>query len=139
MCEKVKSAKDLQFRRKCQMGVGISLLVYVLCSQASARTHGAGASLALAAIAGVALFSELMSVGLLVTRIRDEFQRILLTRSFVWATLITMAFATVWGSMEMRARIAVPHVDIIWIPIIFVCVMAGAKVLIFRQYRPESE
>jgi uncharacterized membrane protein len=139
MCQKFKSSKDLQFRRNCQIGVGISLLVYVLCSQASARTQNAGASIALAAIAGLALFSELMSVGLLTTRIRDEFQRILLTRSFVWATLITMGFATIWGFVELRARTAVPHLDIIWIPLMFVFLMAGAKVLIFRQYRPESE
>jgi hypothetical protein len=139
MCEKSKSAKDLQFRRKCQMGVGISLVVYVLCSQASLRMQGAPASLALAGIAGVAIFSEVMTVGLLTTRIRDEFQRILLTRSFVWATLITMAFTTVWGFIELRARTTVPHLDIIWIPVIFVCLMAGAKTLIFRQYRPESE
>jgi hypothetical protein len=28
---------------------------------------------------------------------------------------------------------------VIWIPMLLICVTAAAKVLIFRQYRPESE
>jgi hypothetical protein len=139
MCLPVRNAADRQFRRSCQIGVGVSLLLYIVCSQASMRLHNGIPGMVLAGLAGASFFTELVSVGLMVTRLRDEFQRILLTRSFIWATLITMGFATIWGFMEQHASGNVPHLDVLWIPVILVCVTAGAKVFIFRQYRPASE
>ena len=139
MCQAVKSPADRQLRRRCQITGAVSVLLYLTGSQASLRMHNSPLRLALAGVAGAAFFAELVSVGLLVTRLRDEFQRTLLTRSFIWATLITMGFTTTWGFVELHARGAVPHLDIIWIPIALVCVTAAAKLFIFRQYRPQSE
>ena len=139
MCQSIRNPADLQFRRRSQIVTVISLLLFVACSQASARLHGTPIGLVLAGLAGVGFFAELISVGLLITRLRDEFQRILLTRSFIWATIITMALATVWGFIELQARGAVPHLDIIWIPMILICITAAAKLFIFRQYRPEND
>jgi hypothetical protein len=139
MCQAIKNPADLEFRRRCQIATGLCLLLYVLCSQASTRMHSGLAALVLAGIAGAAFFGELISVGLLTTRLRDEFQRTLLIRSFIWATLITMGFATIWGFIELHSRGMVPHLEVIWIPIILLCCTAAAKLLIFRQCRPESE
>ena len=139
MCQAAKSSADRQFRRHCQIATGLSLVVFILCSQASFRMHGSPMGLVLSGFAGAAFFAELVSVGLLTTRLRDEFQRTLLLRSFVWATLTTMGCTTVWGFIEMHSRGTVPHLDVIWIPMILVCFTAAAKLLIFRQYRPESE
>ena len=139
MCQAVKSPADRQFRRNCRIAVGLSLILYCASSQASQRLHNTSVSLVLAAVAGAALFVELVSAGLLIIRVRDEFQRTLLLRSFLWGTVITMAFTTVWGFMELHARSMVPHLDVIWIPMILLCVTAGAKLLIFRQYRPEND
>ncbi len=139
MCLIIREAADRRFRRQCQIAACISLSLYLACYQASIRIHNGPAALTLAGIAGASFFAELISVGLLVTRLRDEFQRALLTRSFVCATVITMAIATIWGFVELHARDAVPHLNIIWIPIILIVVTAGAKLLIFRQYRLENE
>ena len=139
MCQSVKSAADRRFRRHCQVIISLSLVFYFACSQASLRFHNAPTGLALAGLAGAAFFTELFTVGVLVTRLRDEFQRTLLMRSFLWGTVITMAFTTVWGFIELHARGAVPHLDLIWIPMILVCVTAAAKLFIFRQYRVEHE
>ncbi len=139
MCLAVKSLANKRFRRQCQIAVGLSLILYIACSQASLHLHNTPLGLMLAGVAGASFFTELVSVGLLITRLRDEFQRTLLTRSFIWGTLVTMAFTTIWGSIELRARGVVPHLDIIWIPMILICVTAGAKLLIFRQYRPANE
>jgi hypothetical protein len=139
MCIAIRSATDRKFRRQCQIAVGLSLSLYVICSQASLRLHNSVAGIVLSGLAGAFIFTELLSFGLLVTRLRDEFQRILLTRSFIWATLITMCVTTVWGFIELHARGKVPHLNVLWIPMILICVTAAAKVLIFRQYRPESE
>jgi len=139
MCTPILNATDRKFRRHCQVAVGLSLLLYVACSQASLHLHNNVAGLVLSGLAGAFFFTEILSFGLLVTRLRDEFQRILLTRSFVWATLITMCVTTIWGFIELHARGKVPHLNVVWIPIILICVTAAAKLLIFRQYRPESE
>jgi hypothetical protein len=139
MCQATKSPADRRFRRHCQIATGLSLVVFTVCSQAALRLHGNPMGLVLSGFAGAAFFAELVSVGLLTTRLRDEFQRTLLLRSFVWATLITMGCTTVWGFVEMHSHGTVPHLDVIWIPMILVCFTAAAKLLIFRQYRPESE
>ena len=140
MCEQPKNPADRRFQRKCQVAAAACLILYTLCSQASLRLHlGTAMTAALAAVAGAAFFAELVSVGLLTLRLRDEFQRILLTRSFVWATLVTMALATVWGSVELHSRDSLPHLGIIWLPITLVCATAVAKLLIFRQYSPQGE
>ncbi|MGB6132591.1 MAG: hypothetical protein WBG54_12490 [Acidobacteriaceae bacterium] len=139
MCLSIRNAADRRFRRQCQIATGISLILYMAFSQASIRTHNGPAGLTMAGIAGASFFAELVSVGLLVTRLRDEFQRVLLTRSFVWATLITMALTTIWGFVELHAPRTVPHLNVIWIPMILLVVTAGAKLFIFRQYRPENE
>jgi sterol desaturase/sphingolipid hydroxylase (fatty acid hydroxylase superfamily) len=139
MCEPVKNPADRQFRRKCQVTAGAALLIYVACSQASQRMLDRRFSVVLAGIAGAAFFAELISVGLMVARLRDEFQRVLLMRSFLWATLGTMALTTVWGFMELHGRGQVPHLDVIWVPIILVCAIAAVKVFIFRQHRAVHE
>ena len=139
MCQAAKSPADRRFRRHCQIATGLSLVVFTVCSQAALRLHGNPMGLVLSGFAGAAFFAELVSVGLFTTRLRDEFQRTLLLRSFVWATLITMGCTTVWGFVEMHSHGTVPHLDVIWIPMILVCFTSAAKLLIFRQYRPESE
>ena len=139
MCQAIKNPADRQFRRKCQIATGLSLVIFVMCSQESLRMHRGVLDLALAGVAGAAFFTELVSVGLLIGRLRDEFQRALLLRSFVWATVITMAVVTIWGFIELRAHGTVPHVGVIWVPLLLVCLTAAAKLLIFRQYRPADE
>jgi len=133
-----KSA-DRQLRRHCQIVLGLSLILFMACSQASQRIHSNPVSILLAGVAGAAFFAEFVSLGLMITRLRDEFQRVLLIRSFIWGTVITMAFTTIWGFIELRAPSAVPHLDIIWVPLILICITAGAKLVIFRQHRPENE
>jgi hypothetical protein len=53
--------------------------------------------------------------------------------------VITIAVVTIWGFVELRADGTVPHVGVIWVPILLVCLTAAAKLLILRQYRPASE
>lgn len=139
MCVSVTNPVGRRFRRSCQVAAGVSLLIYVVCSQAAQRISDRRSSVVLAGIAGAAFFTELISVGLMSTRLRDEFQRALLVRSFLWATVGTMALTTVWGFMELHGRGQVPHLDVIWVPIFLVCATAGVKVLLFRQHRAGYE
>jgi hypothetical protein len=139
MCQTVRNEADRQFRRKCQIAAGLGLVMFVMCSQGSLRMHRGPVDLALAGLAGSAFFTELVSVGLLIGRLRDEFQCALVLRSFVWATVITMAVVTIGASLRLRAHGTVPHVGVIWVPMLLVCLTAAAKLLNFREYRPASE
>ena len=136
MCQAVLTPSDKSFRRKCQIAIASCLLLYVASSQASLRLHHTSLGLVLSALAGAAFFGELLSAGLLVFRLRDEFQRILLTRSFLWATVITMGLCTIWGFINLHEHGAIPQVDILWIPFLLVCLTTAAKLLLFRQFRP---
>ena len=139
MCPPVRIAADRRFKRRCQIIGCWCLVFYIVCSQLSLRFPHTPFSLVLAGLGGAFFFAEVVSLGFLVFRVRDEFQRILLTRSLVWATAVTMAISTVWGFVELRGHGAVPHLDIIWIPILLLCVTAAAKVLIFRQFKSPAE
>ena len=136
MCQAVLNPSAKSFRRKCQIAIASCLVLYMVCSQASLRMHHTLPGVLLSAVAGAAFFGELFSAGLLVFRLRDEFQRILLTRSFLWATVITMGLCTIWGFIDLHPHGTIPHLDLIWIPMILVCLTAVAKLLLFRQYRP---
>ena len=134
MCQAIRNSADLRFRRRCQVTASSCLVLFIVCSQFSLRHPTGPFSLALAGLAGAFFFAEVVSVGFLIFRIRDEFQRILLTRSFVWATIITMAFTTIWGFIELHSH-SLGQLPILSIPALLVCITAAAKLLIFRQYR----
>lgn len=139
MCDHIRTATDKRFRRKCQLATALCLAFYMICSQASLRLHAGVLSLVLAGLSGAFFFGELVSFGTLVFGIRDEFQRILLTRAFVAASLITMAFTTIWGFVELHAHGSVPRLQILAIPALLILLTTAAKVFIFRQYRSPSE
>jgi hypothetical protein len=134
----IKTPANLRFRRKCVVAIAVSLMVYVVSMQMAMRASNSVASLVSSAISGSALCAEFVIVGLLVTRLHDEFQRALLLKSFLWATVVTMALAIVWGFMEMFGKRQVPHLDVLWVPIVLICATAVAKVFIFRQHRIEA-
>jgi hypothetical protein len=139
MCQSAKTSADRQFRRCCQVIASSCLLLFIICSRLAAQYPNGLLSLVLDGCAGAFFFAELISVGLLILHIRDEFQRILLTRSFLWATVITMGFTTIWGFIELHSHGTVPHLPTIFLPIVLICVTAAAKLLIFRQHRSPVE
>ncbi len=139
MCQVIRNSADRRFRRRCQIIISASLVLFLVCSQLSLHHPTGVLSLTLAGLAGAFFFAELIGVGLLVFRIRDEFQRILLTRSFIWATIITMAFTTIWGFIELHAHDHLGRLPVLCIPFILIFTTAAAKLLIFRQYRSPSE
>lgn len=134
-----KSAAARRFARRCRISISVSLVLFLGCSQLASRYPNGMLSPILAGLAGAFFFAELVSSGLLLLRMRDEFQRILLTRSFLWATVITMGFATVWGFVEVHGHGMVPEVPILSVPAVLIFVTAAAKLLIFRKYRSPSE
>lgn len=134
-----RTPADRLLNRRYQRVTAACFLLYLACSQIAQRFPLSPLRLTLAGLSGCFFVAMVIGAGLRILRLRDEFQRILLTRSFVWATVITMAVATVWGFVETFSRGTVGHLPTILLPAILICAMAAAKVLIFRQYRPSGE
>ena len=139
MCQAIRNPADRRFARTCQRVTGVCLIGYLTCAHFIADKPVSLSRLILAGVAGTFFFTLLISSGLLLLRKRDEFQRILLTRSFLWATIVTMGVATIWGFVELFSRGAVPNLPLIWLPVILICVTAAAKLLIFRHHRSPTE
>jgi hypothetical protein len=130
---------DRRFIRCCQVVACAGVAIYVPASQAAMRMDSPLVKIPMATLAGLAFFSELVAVGLLVSRKMDEFQRVLLVRSFVWATVVTMGLVTVWGFVDLCSHHTLGRVDIIWVPMVLIGITAAAKLLIFRQYKSPVE
>jgi hypothetical protein len=130
---------DRQFRRRC-VGIASSCLVsYIACAQLAMKVGHGPAGMVLAGFAGAFFFAELVTVALLVVRMRDEFQRALLTQSFVWATVVTMAIATVWGFVELHGRDGFPHMPVLLVPALLIVFTTAAKVIVFRRHKSPAE
>jgi hypothetical protein len=130
---------DRLFRRRCQAVASACLVLYIACSQLSLHAGTGPLGLTLAGLAGASIFGEFVAVTFLVVRIRDEFQRVLLTQSFLWASVLTMAFATIWGMIELHSHDTVPHIPILVVPFILIILTAAAKLIIFRQHKSPAE
>jgi hypothetical protein len=130
---------DRLFRRRCLVAACLFLVLYLVCSQLSLYVGRGPAGLALAGLAGACFFGELVAVAFLVVRIRDEFQRVLLTQSFVWASVLTTLLATVWGFMELHDHEHLPHIPVLVLPFLLILLTAAAKLVIFRQHKSPAE
>ncbi len=139
LCCQPNNPADRKFIRRGQIITSVCLIAYLVCAQIIRDKPVTPTRIVFAALAGAFFFALLVNSGTLVLRRFDEFQRILLTRSFVWATVITMGFATVWGMAELFSHDTIPQVSLVWLPIILVCITAAAKVFIFRQHKSPAE
>ena len=135
----IRTPEDRLYIRRCQVGAAGCLVLYITCFQASLHFGQTPLGFSLAAIASVGFFGELVAVGLLVMKRLDEFQRILMTQSFVCATVVTMLFATVYGVLELHGHGLIPHVDVLWMPVVLIVLTALTKVLIFRRHKSPAE
>ena len=95
--------------------------------------------LILAGVAGAFYFSFFVAVGVLTYSIRDEFQRALLVRSFVSATILTMGITMIWGFVELGSHNTIRHLPVLIQPALLVVFTAAAKVIVFRQYKSPAE
>jgi hypothetical protein len=138
MCQPAKNPTDRQYRRRCQQATSLCLIAFLACFHLFRPATGPLA-LFFSGLAGAFYFGIFISTGLLVMRKFDEFQRILLTQSFIWATVVTMSIITIWGFVELGSHNTVPRLPIVFLPILLLCITAAAKLLIFRQHRSPVE
>ena len=138
MCDTPKNPSHRRLIRLYKLSAIVCVLGYFTCFYGLRPTTGP-LSFVLAGIAGVFYFGLFVSFALIVVRRFDEFQRILLARSFIWATVMTMGLSTVWGFIELGDHNRTPRFPVVFLPIVLLCTTAAAKVFIFRQHRSPSE
>lgn len=95
--------------------------------------------LAVSLASGALFFAVLVTGGLLVAQRMDEFQRTLLTQSFLWATIGTMGFASIYGYVEAAPGSHVPHLPLLVLPVTLVLLTVATKAFFFRRNRADSE
>lgn len=128
-----------RFRIRC-VAVGFCFIaLYLVTFYAVPRPANGPLPLILAGLAGAFYFAFFVTVGVLALGIRDEFQRVLLTRAFLWATIITMGLAMVWGFVELGSHNTVPHLPVLILPALLVAITAAAKVFFFRRHKSPAE
>ncbi len=126
---------DRRFVRLCRRWLAAAFLVYFGLHFVLQR-HPAGlAGQVVAGTTGAAFFLVLLLTGLLVARSGDEFGRVLLLRSLLWATGVTMLAVCVWGFVEAFSAAPAAHAPLLFVPALLVLAMTVAKLLIFRRAR----
>ena len=124
-----------QFRFRCIAVAFGCLAAYFVTFYAIPRPSTGLIPLILAAISGAFYFAFFVTVGVLAFGLRDEFQRVLLTRAFLWATIITMGITMIWGFVELGSHDTVPHLPVLILPAVLVAFTAAAKLFFFRQHK----
>jgi hypothetical protein len=99
--------------RRYMVRLGISMTLYVVSLLAAVylveQRHVAGAILwPLALLPGLCIVGAFYAIGMLLVETDDEYVRMLLVRQVLYATVIAMSLATIWGFLENFEL--VPHI-----------------------------
>jgi hypothetical protein len=99
--------------RRYTVRLGVSMTLYVVTLVAGVylvnQRHVSGPILwPLALLPGLAIVGAFYAIGMLIVETDDEFIRMLLVRQVLYATVIAMSAATIWGFLENFAL--VPHI-----------------------------
>ncbi len=135
----VRTPEDRLYVRRCQQGVAAALLIYIACWQLSLHLGRTPLGYAANVVGSTAFFGELVAAGLLTMKRLDEFQRVLMTSSFLWATVIAMFISTVYGMLELHSHGTLPRVPVIAVPGIVILLTALIKLFIFRRHKSPAE
>jgi hypothetical protein len=111
----------------------VVLLIVFLGVQAVMRMRLSGAAGMTVAVLAGACFCGIMGVAwAVVLRSADEYRRVLLQRSVMWALGLTLGAVTVCGYVEVGMRTSL-HVPLLAVPLCFVMLTAAMKLVVFRR------
>ena len=99
--------------RRYSIRLGVSMTLYVVTLFAGVylvnQRHVTGPVLwPLALLPGLAIVGAFYAIGMLIVETTDEFVRMLLVRQVLYATVIALSAATIWGFLENFEL--VPHI-----------------------------
>jgi hypothetical protein len=99
--------------RRYMVRLGVSMTVYVvslLVAVYLVNQHQVTGPILwpLALLPGLAIVGAFYAIGMLIVETTDEFVRMLLVRQVLYATVIALSLATIWGFLENFEL--VPHV-----------------------------
>ena len=99
--------------RRYTVRLGVAMALYVVTLFAGVylvnQRHVTGPVLwPLALLPGLAIVGAFYAIGRLIVETTDEFVRMLIVRQVLYATVIALSLATIWGFLENFAL--VPHI-----------------------------
>lgn len=122
-------------RLRSQMAGVLTIFMAVGATQAFGPKHPQGAAaVTIAVMQGVCFAAILGLAWAIALRAGDEFRRLLLWRSLAWGVGVTVAFASVWGYLELCST-QVPRIPLLMLPIVLIGSTAVAKIVIFHRER----
>lgn len=87
----------------------------------------------LAALPSIPIISVLAIFGIYLTEVKDEFVRMLAVRSSLWATAITLGFASFWGFIETYTH--PPLIPMYWLFVLWWIVFGFMQAILSWRYR----
>jgi len=99
--------------------------------------HNSPLAYVLAISLALSLIGMIVTLAVVTTRQRDEFQKQLIIQSMTWGLCGMMSITTTWGLLEVFTDVR-PLPILMNFPI-FIVIMAAAKVTLFRNNRPADE
>jgi len=127
-------------RREVQRKFGAVYLLYLgfyLLYNFSHPARNSALAYVLLACVSLSMVAMVVTLAVVTTRHRDEFQRQLLMQAILWGVCGTFAITTVWGMLETFTDL--PRLPILATFPIFIVIMAAAKLTLFRRYRAANE
>lgn len=138
-CEHVPAAR-LQEVRGLRKWLAVSTAIFLPLNTLNfvRPMHGV-TGIVIAALAGIGFFAMISLGFTILMRTSDEFRRLMLTRSVLWATGITLGLVSIYGYVDLLHPEAFPRIPLLVIPVAFIFIMTAAKLLVFRQHRVISD
>lgn len=87
----------------------------------------------LAALPGLAIIAQIVSVGFYIAEETDEFQRNLFIQCVLWGLGGVLAVTSVWGTLESYTPVV--HFQPIWTFMVFWCFVGISSPFLMRRYR----
>jgi len=127
-------------RREMRRKFGPVYLLYViafLMVEFVHPAHNSPLSYVLALSLAFSMIGMIVTLAVISTRQRDEYQRQLIMQSMTWGLCGMLCITTTWGMLDVFTNVR--HLPILLNFPIFIVIMAVAKVTLFRRNRPADE
>ncbi len=85
----------------------------------------------------VSMIGMIVTLAVVTTKQKDEYQQLLLMQSMMWGIGGMLSVTTIWGLLESLT--SVPHLPILMNFPIFLIIALTAKLMLFRSNRPVDE
>lgn len=120
-------------QRRHDRRVMIAMSIYMIALFAAVKqTPGTAVAYAVALIPALAVAATFLIIGRYLVEETDEYLRARTVRQILWATGVTMIFASLWGFLEIAG---LPHIALYWLTIVWFLANGVSAVILWARDR----